>query len=149
MKIEAVDPHDARATHWLFGAVSPEEIEIFGKPRYRIYFFDALLLKGSIEDMTRTVKSVRELHGYSEPKWVVLDAKYGAREQLKVGKDETRSWQSELERNGINRIRLSHSNPGDVQLGHKVVKEYLKSQYSKLTGFDEAWDDVCEVFLWW
>jgi hypothetical protein len=134
MKIEAVDPHDARATHWLFGAVSPEEIEIFGKTRYRIYFFDALLLKGSIEDMTRTVKSVRELHGYSEPKWVVLDAKYGAREQLKVGKDEPRSWQSELERNGINRIRLSHSNPGDVQLGHKVVKEYLKSQYSKLTG---------------
>lgn len=133
MKVEAVDPHDARATHWLFGAVAPEEIEIFGKPRNRIYFFDALAVKGAVDDIARTVKSIRQLHGYTDPKFVVLDAKYGTRSQMPDG-SEKKTWQTELERAGITRIRLSHSSPGDVELGHKVVKEYLRSQYSQLTG---------------
>ena len=129
MKIEAIDPHDARATCWLFGAVSPEEIEIFGKPRHRIYFYSYLLLKGDIGDMVRQVKSLREMHGYSDPAWVILDKKHGEKTQI-----EAKSWASELERHGLKRIRLSQSGPGDVELGHKVVREYLKPQYSQLLG---------------
>lgn len=129
MRVEGVDPHDARPTCWLFGAVSPEEIEIFGKPRHRVYFYDYLLLSGSIDDFGKQVRSVRAIHGYEEPHMVVLDKKYGEKTQI-----EGKSWQSELERINIKRIRLSHSSPGDVELGHKIVREYLKPQYSALLG---------------
>ena len=132
MRVESVDPHDARATHWAFGAVSPEEIEIFGKRKNRIYWYEQLLPRGDIEDIVKNVKSLRALHGYSEPAIVVLDKKHGEKTQI-----EEKSWQSELERAGIKHIRLSHSSPGDVELGHKVVREYLKSQYSTLLGTDK------------
>ena len=129
MKIESVDPHDARPTHWAFGAVSPEEIEIFGRKRNRIYWYEQLLPKGDIETIVRQVQSLRSLHGYKEPAFVVLDKKHGEKTQI-----EEKSWQSELERAGIRHIRLSHSSAGDVELGHKVVREYLKPQYSALIG---------------
>lgn len=132
MRVESVDPHDARPTHWAFGAVSPEEIEIFGKKKHRIYWYDQLLPKGDIEGIVSLVKSVRALHGYSEPAIVVLDKKHGEKTQI-----EEKSWQSELERAGIRHIRLSHSSAGDVELGHKVVREYLKPQYSTLLGKDK------------
>lgn len=129
MRVEGIDPHDARPTHWLFGAVSPEEVEINGKQKNRIYFYDHLLLKGSVDDMVSQVKGMRAVHGYTTPAFVVLDKKFGEKTQM-----EERSWQTELERRGINRIRLSHSSPGDVELGHKIVKEYLKPHYSALLG---------------
>lgn len=127
MKIESVDPHDARPVHWAFGAVSPEEIEIFGRKVHRIYWWGQLLLSGPIEDSANTVRSFRELNGYSEPQYVILDKKHGEKTQM-----EQKSWQGELEKAGIKRIRLSHSSPGDVELGHKIVREYLKPQYSSL-----------------
>jgi len=132
MFVEGVDPHDARPTRWLFGAVSPEEIELFTgtknpKQRNRIYFYDSLQLKGDLAEIVRQVKGKRAFHGYKEPKMVVLDAKFGVKTQI-----EHKSWQSELEKHGINRIKLSRSNPGDVGLGHKVVKEYLKMHHSPL-----------------
>jgi len=134
MKLEAVDPHDARATNWLFGMVSPEEIDIFGKTKHRIYWFDYLLATGSVEDIVRKVKANRALYGYEEPKFVILDKKYGEMTQMVTADNpDKRTWQSELHRAGINRIKLSHSAPGDVELGHKIVKEYLKPQYSILT----------------
>jgi len=129
MKIEAIDPHDARPVHWLFGAVSPEEIEIYGQKRHRIYFYDFALLKGDLDDIVRNVKAKRALHGYETPAFVVMDAKFGEKTQM-----EEKSWHSELEKRGIRRIRLSQSSPGDVELGHKIVKEYLKEQYSTLLG---------------
>ena len=129
MKVESIDPHDARPTHWGFGAVSPEEIEIFGRKKHRIYWYEQLLLKGDIETIVKNVKSLRALHGYQEPAFVVLDKKHGEKTQI-----EEKSWQSELERAGIRHIRLSHSSAGDVELGHKVVREYLKAQYSTLLG---------------
>jgi len=129
MKIESVDPHDARATHWAFGAVSPEEIEIFGKKRHRIYWYEQLLPKGDIESIVRNVKGLRAMQGYAEPSVVILDKKHGEKTQI-----EEKSWQSELEKAGIRHIRLSHSSAGDVELGHKVVREYLKPQYSTLLG---------------
>ena len=127
MKIESVDPHDARETHWLFGAVSPEEIEIFGKKRNRIYWYDSLLLKGSVEDIAKNVRSLRALHDYSEPKAVVLDRKMGEKTQM-----EGISWEGRLGEAKIGHIRLSQSAPGDVELGHKIVRAYLTAQYSAL-----------------
>lgn len=129
MRVEGVDPHDARATCWLFAAVAPEEIEVYGKPRNRIYVYDYLSLEGNLDDMVRQIRAKRIMHGYSEPAFVVLDKKFGEKTQM-----EERSWENELSRRGIHRIRLSHSSPGDVELGHKLVKEYLKLHYSALLG---------------
>lgn len=133
MRIEGVDPHDARGTCWLFGAVAPEEIEIQGRVKHRIYCFDYLFTHDSIQSIARQVKATRAMHGYGEPAYVILDAKYGVKSSLGTTEDEKRSWQSELEREGIRHIRLSHSSPGDVELGHKLVREYLKDHYSKVT----------------
>jgi hypothetical protein len=133
MKIEGVDPHDARGTCWLFAAVAPEEIEIQGRVRHRIYVFDYLFTHDSIQDIARQVQAVRAMHGYKEPAFMILDAKYGTKASLGSTDDDKRTWQSELEREGIRHIRLSHSAPGDVELGHKLVREYLKDHYSKVT----------------
>ena len=132
MKIESVDPHDARPTRWLLGAVSPEDIVINSKPANRIYWFDYLLAEGNVEEIVRQVRVKRANHNYVEPSYVILDAKFGAK-TIKTRADET-SWEEELYNSGIKNIRLSHSNPGDVALGHKIVKEYLKPHYSVVKG---------------
>ena len=130
MKIEGIDPHDARPTCYLFAAVSPEEIEIFGKVRHRIYFYDYLLLKNDdLDTIVRKIKEKRAHHGYSKAKWTVLDAKYGARTEM-----EGKCWEDELRMRGLGFIKLSHSSPGDVELGHKIVREYLKPHHSTLEG---------------
>lgn len=132
MRIEVVDPHDAKPTRWIFGAISPEEIEIAGKVANRIYWYSYLLLGGTLHDIVRKVKVRRSEKGYQHPALVILDAKYGAR-TVKTMEGET-SWEEELEKAGIRRIVLSHSAPGDVSLGHKAVKDYLRPQYSALRG---------------
>jgi phage terminase large subunit-like protein len=132
MRIEAVDPHDAKPTRWLFGAVSPEEIMIGDKTANRIYWYSYLLLGGTIHEMVRQVKVRRAEKGYQHPDQVILDAKYGSR-TVKTAVEET-SWEEELEKAGIRGIVLSHSAPGDVALGHKAVKEYLRPQFSTLRG---------------
>ena len=130
VRVEGIDPHDARPTCYLFGAVSPEEIDIFGKTRHRIYFYDYCLFKGEdMDSLVRRVKMTREKHGYSRPKWIVLDAKYGARTEM-----DSKTWEDELRMRGLGYIRLSQSKPGDVELGHKLVREYLKFYHSTLTG---------------
>lgn len=129
-KIEAIDPHDAKPTCYLFGAISPEEIEIFGKMRNRIYFYDYLALRDTdLDSMVRKIKSKRETHGYSKPAYIIMDEKYGRRTQM-----EGKCWEDELAHRGIGYIKLSHSGPGDVELGHKLVREYLKPYYNKSTG---------------
>jgi phage terminase large subunit-like protein len=132
MRLEVVDPHDGKATRWLFGAVSPEEIQIGGKNANRIYWYSYLLLQGTIHEMVRQIRVRRAQHGYREPGLVILDAKYGAK-TVKTAVEET-SWEDELEKSGIHGIVLSHSAPGDVALGHKAVKEYLAPQFSTLRG---------------
>ena len=132
MRLEVVDPHDAKPTRWLFGAVSPEEISIGGKMANRIYWYSYLLLQGTIHEMARQVRVRRAQHGYREPGLVILDAKYGSR-TVKTEVYET-SWEEELQKAGIHGITLSHSAPGDVALGHKAVKEYLRPQFSTLRG---------------
>jgi hypothetical protein len=132
MKIEGIDPHDAAPTCYLFGAVSPEEVEVMGKVRHRIYFYDYLLLKEDLDTIVRKIKEKREHHGYSKPKWVVLDSKYGVRTEM-----EEKTWEDELTRRGLGYIRLSSSRPGDVELGHKLVREYLKPHHSTLEGVNK------------
>jgi phage terminase large subunit-like protein len=132
MRLEVVDPHDAKPTRWIFGAVSPEEISIGGKNANRIYWYSYLLLQGTIHEMVRQVKVRRAQNGYREPGMVILDAKYGAK-TVKTAAEET-SWEDELAKAGIHGIQLSHSAPGDVALGHKAVKEYLRPQLSILRG---------------
>ena len=133
MKVEAVDPHDARGTCWLFASVSPEEISIQGKTRHRVYCFDYLYTHDSIENIARQVRATRAMHGYNEPAMVILDAKWGTKQSLGSTEEERKTWQSELEGQGIKKIKLSHSSPGDVELGHKLVRDYLRDQYSKVT----------------
>ena len=130
MRIEAVDPHDARPTRWLFAAVSPEDIVINGKPANRIYVYAYLLASGNIEEIARKVKVKRAEHDYAEPAFVILDAKYGARTTRTY--DAESSWEEDLDKAGIGRIRLSHSDPGDIALGHKRVKEYLNNHWSRV-----------------
>ena len=79
MRIEAVDPHDARPTRWLFAAVSPEDIQINGKPANRIYVYAYLLANGNVEEIARQVKVKRAEHNYYEPAFVVLDRQGGNR----------------------------------------------------------------------
>jgi hypothetical protein len=128
MRIEAVDPHDARPTRWLFAAVSPEDVTINGKSANRIYVYDYLLASGTIEEIARKVKVKRAEHNYQTPAFVILDAKYGARTTRTLESES--SWEEDLGKAGIERIRLSHSDAGDVALGHKRVKEYLAPHYS-------------------
>lgn len=128
MRIEVVDPHDVRPTRWLFGAVSPEEITINGRTANRIYFYTYLLASGNIGTIARSVRVKRAEHDYKEPSLVILDAKFGAR--TRQGLDDSTSWEEELEKAGIKRVILSHSAPGDIALGHKVVKQYLQPHYS-------------------
>jgi phage terminase large subunit-like protein len=129
MHIEGIDPHDARPTAYLYGAVSPEEIEIDKKTRHRIYWYDYLKLKGDMDTIVRDIKMKREKHGYSKPVFVMMDAKYGERTEM-----EGRCWESELRKRGIGFIKLSESKPGDVELGHKLVREYLNMHHSTLLG---------------
>jgi len=127
-KIEGLDPHDAKPSKYLFGAISPEEIEIEGKIKNRIYFYDFILSKNeNMDSFVKRIKMIRAKHGYDKPKFIMLDAKYGTRTEM-----EGRSWEDELRTRGVGYIRLSQSKPGDVELGHKIVREYLKSHYSMM-----------------
>jgi hypothetical protein len=130
MRVEVVDPHDARPTRWLFVAVSPEEIVINGQPANRGYVYTYLLPSGNIEAIARAVKVKRAEHNYREPAMVILDAKYGS--QTRQTAEFETTWEEELAKAGIRHIVLSHSAPGDIALGHKRVKEYLAPHYSPL-----------------
>lgn len=118
---EAVDPHDNRATCWMFFAVGPDN---------RQYGYDYLLASGSVSDIVRQVNMKRAMHGYKEPRWVVLDKKHGQKHNAALA--DGKSWQEELEKCGIKRLILSESSAGDVELGHKMVKEVLQLRFSSL-----------------
>jgi hypothetical protein len=118
---ESVDPHDNRGTCWLFAAMGPND---------RLYVYDYLLATGTVEEIVQKVRVKRELYGYAQPRVVVLDKKHSQKHNQALA--EGRSWQSELEKWGIKRIELSDSGPGDVELGHKKVKEWLEPRFSTL-----------------
>jgi len=129
-KIEGIDPHDAKPTCYLFAMISPEEIEIEKKVRHRIYVYDYLLFKDDdMDTIVRKVKMKRAEHGYEKPKFIIMDAKYGARTEM-----EGKCWEDELRMRGLGYIKLSQSKPGDVALGHKITREYFKLHHSVLLG---------------
>lgn len=131
---EGVDPADGKDTKWLFFRVSNEEfIGSDNKKMYRAYCTGYLSLppEKTINEMVRQARIKRAEFGYEKPKWVVLDAKYGSR---RVRTDEmTTSWEKELKKadRGVRYI-LSESKPGDVELGIKIVKNYLAPKYSTI-----------------
>ena len=135
---EGVDPHDGKATHWGFFAVSPDKYVLPESKRKvnKVYMLDYLCVQGKpISGIIKDVNIKRATYGYDRPAWVVLDAKYGRRTHTSM---ETRTcWQTELQRTdkGVAYI-LSDSSPGAVELGHKIVKEYLSPKYSPLRGAD-------------
>lgn len=129
MRIEAVDPSDARPTRWIFGAVSPEEIMVSGRLVNRIYWYAYLLPHGSIDSIAHAVKVKRAEHNYKDPEMVIIDVKFAAAHKTLHG-ETFLSWEEKLSDAGINRMVMSRSNPGDVALGHKMVKEYLNPHYS-------------------
>lgn len=133
MRIESVDPADARPTRWIFGAVSPEDIVVNGKQANRIYWYDYLLASGSIEAIAQQVKVKRAVHKYREPAMVIIDVKFAAAHKPLHGETFS-SWEEKLEDAGITKMVMSRSNPGDVTLGHKAVKDYLNDHYSVVRG---------------
>lgn len=133
MRIEVLDPHDARPCCWLFGAVSPEEIWVNGRTANRIYWYTYLRPSGNIESIARQVKVKRAEHNYKEPAMLIIDVKFAAALKPLHGEVQP-SWEEELEKAGMKRIVHSCSAPGDVALGHKRVKEYLGMHYSTVRG---------------
>lgn len=133
MRIEVLDPHDARPCCWLFGAVSPEEIVVNEKVGNRIYWYSYLKPSGSIESICRQVRVKRAEHNYKDPAMLIIDVKFAAAEKPLHG-EVFPSWEEELEKAGMKHIVHSCSAPGDVSLGHKRVKEYLGQHYSSLRG---------------
>lgn len=135
-RIEALDPSDARATQWTFGVVSTQDININGEVRQRIFIVDhlAILARSSIEDIEYAVREKRHELGYYNPSVIIIDAKHGRREAVAMDSIQPTTWQDKLEEVGIGYVDLSRSNPGDVELGHKMVRQYLHPQFSTMEG---------------
>ena len=133
MRIEVLDPHDARPCCWIFGAVSPEEITVNGRSANRIYWYSYLKPSGNIESICRQVRVKRAENNYKEPAMLIIDVKFAAAEKPLHG-ESFPSWEEELEKAGMKHIVHSCSAPGDVSLGHKRVKEYIAPHYSAVRG---------------
>ncbi|MEO0249187.1 MAG: hypothetical protein ABIN58_06515, partial [candidate division WOR-3 bacterium] len=133
---EALDPHDAKPTKWIFAAVLPYEIQILGETLHRIIIVDTLSLEAQagIEEMVRQVKYKRVELGYDYPFTVIIDAKAGRNPDttMKDRSSVSATWQEKLEDAGVGYVDLSRSNPGDVELGYKLIREYLRPQMWKI-----------------
>ena len=138
--IESVDPHDAKPTRWLFCAVSPYEINIEDEVLNRIFVVDYLNLHSSmtINEMAESVRRKRLDLGYGAkgPHMILLDAKYGKKRTITMTQDEPVTWEEKLNDVGIGYIELSFSKPGSVELGHKLVRAYLRPQFFKIAEKD-------------
>lgn len=131
-RIEAVDPHDAYPTLWLFAAISPQEIIIDGERLNRIYVVDYLSLSHylTIKEMVAKVLLKRAQWEYTDKSLysVILDSKYGRIARVQMDKQTPTTWQDRLEEAGAGYVELSYSKPGAIELGHKMVKAYLIPQ---------------------
>jgi len=138
--VEAMDPHDAKPTKWISAAISPYDISIDDEMVNRIFILDYLSLSSdmTIIDMVREIKRRRIDLGYGERSLysLVLDAKYGKKRVVSLDGKEPVNWESKLVDAGIGYVELSHSKPGDVELGHKIVRAYLRPQYFKMAEKD-------------
>lgn len=130
---EGLDPAEGKPVAWGFFAVSPDEFELTEDRLVNsVYWIDFLKLEGlSISDMCRIVNQKRAEWGYKRPIMVVLDAKYG--QATRTTGEEVTNWHTELQKHDpeVNYV-LSNSKPGSVDVGEKIIKEYLKSKYHHL-----------------
>jgi hypothetical protein len=135
-RMESVDPHDAKSTKWLFAAISPHDISIDGDVVNRIFIVDYLNLApdNTIVSMVDEVRRKRADLGYSDRSLysIILDAKYGRAKTMSMTGEEPPNWQARLEEAGAGYIELSYSKHGAIELGHKIVKAYLKKQYYRI-----------------
>jgi hypothetical protein len=134
-RVESVDPHDAKPTRWLFCAVAPYDIDVDDEVLSRIFVVDYLNLHSSmtIPEMIKAVRQKRLDLGYSTdrgPYSILLDAKYGKKRSVQMSIEEPINWEEKLGEAGY--IELSYSKPGAVELGHKIVRSYLRPQFFKI-----------------
>jgi hypothetical protein len=130
---ESLDPAEGKPVAWSFFVVSPDEFELTEHRTINmLYWIDYLKLEGkSISDMVRVVNQTRAKWGYKYPHWAVLDAKYGL--QTRTTGENVTNWYNELRKHdaGVSYV-LSNSKPGSIEVGEKIVKEYLKPKYHHL-----------------
>lgn len=135
-KYEAVDPHDAKPTKWLFAAAAPWDINIDGEVVNRLFVIDYLNLPASmtITEMVREVKRKRVNLGYHDrdPNAILLDSRYGIQRRTPLTSEEPVNWKEKLEDAGAGYLEMADTKHGSVEAGHKVVKAYLRPQLFKL-----------------
>ena len=135
-RIESVDPHDAKPTRWLFCSIAPYDINVDDEVVSRLFITDYLNLHSSmtIPEMVKAVHQKRLDLGYMDrgPWAIMLDAKYGKKKTVAMTAEEPVNWEEKLEEAGVGYIQLSYSKPGSVELGHKIVRSYLRPQFFKI-----------------
>lgn len=131
---EGIDPAEGKPVAWGFFAVSPDEYELTdSRTVNKVYWVSYLKIEGKpISEICRQVNMKRAELGYKRPAWVVLDQKYGVRTNIGADNEPT-NWFTELRKYdpGVNYV-LSKSNPGSIEIGEAIVKEYLKPKYDNL-----------------
>jgi len=95
-RIEAVDPHDAKPTAWMFAAAAPYDIDIDGDVVSRLFVLDYLNLSSNmtIPEMVQAVRRKRLDLGYGDkgPYCILLDAKYGKKHNVAMAIEEPVTW---------------------------------------------------------
>lgn len=127
---EILDPADGKHSKWLFAAAAPDEVTVLKQRVSRLFVVDWLSFPAGtlITDMVREVKRKRLELDYTEPIELILDAKFGSRRTTTVDRGEAATWADKLADAGVGYVKLSRSAPGDVDVGHNVVREYLRPQ---------------------
>ena len=136
---EAFDPADIRDTIWIFFAVSPDDIEIDGQRANRVYLadYERYPSRDTVEDMAHYVKKRREELKYGEEAYsIVMDRKHGRREYKTETDKERKSWEEMFLNQEIGYLDLADQKPGDIEVGHKIIREYLKPQPCRREGKD-------------
>lgn len=140
---ESIDPADGRDTRWLFAAVAPYDIDVTGMQVNRIFVVDWLAFPPGtpLSEMKRRVEIKRTELGYREPVSIILDRMHGKRRQATMQAGQPATWHQKLTELDIGYIKLSASKRGDVDLGHKIVIDYLKLKYFSV-GIKQAQEEV-------
>jgi hypothetical protein len=112
---EGLDPHDARPS--VFSIVALKEK---GGLTYALALRTFNLDSKSVDGTLEQIREIRQLMQYDTPDKIVLDAKYGVKKN-KSGQ----TWEQMLSEND-EPVELSFSNPGAVEFGHKIIRDFLR-----------------------
>jgi len=114
---EALDPHDARPSVLTVSAIKEDFSAIQVIASFKL---DGI----SLDQTAEQIDDVRKLLGYPGPDRLVIDAKYGARKHKSVFGEYT--WESYFVAKG-EPIELSYSDAGSVEYGHKMIRDWLRT----------------------